>query len=53
MTMTEKPIYLDYAASTPVDERVWARMREVSAQTCANPSSTHAAGRLAQEIIAQ
>ena len=51
--MTEKPIYLDYAASTPVDERVWVRMREVSEQTCANPSSTHAAGRLAQEIIAQ
>ena len=50
--MTEAPIYLDYAASTPVDERVWARMREVSGQTCANPSSTHAAGALAQQIIA-
>ena len=50
--MTEAPIYLDYAASTPVDEGVWARMREVSGQTCANPSSTHAAGALAQQIIA-
>jgi cysteine desulfurase len=50
--MTEATIYLDYAASTPVDERVWDRMREVSERTCANPSSTHAAGRLAQEIIA-
>ena len=50
--MTEAPIYLDYAASTPVDERVWERMREVSAQTCANPSSTHAAGALAQQVIA-
>ncbi len=50
--MTEKTIYLDYAASTPVDARVWERMREVSERTCANPSSTHAAGRLAQDIIA-
>ena len=49
----ETPIYLDYAASTPVDERVWERMREVSAQTCANPSSTHAAGRLTHDIIAR
>jgi cysteine desulfurase len=51
--MTEAPIYLDYAASTPVDARVWERMREVSEQTCANPSSTHAAGVLAQQIIAR
>ena len=50
--MTDKPIYLDYAASTPVDERVWDCMRETSARTCANPSSTHAAGRLTHEIIA-
>ena len=50
--MTDRSIYLDYAASTPVDGRVWERMREVSELTCANPSSTHAAGRLAQEIIA-
>ena len=52
MTRKGTPIYLDYAASTPVDPRVWERMREVSAQTCANPSSTHAAGRLTHEIIA-
>lgn len=52
MPSSSTPIYLDYAASTPVDERVWARMQEVSAQTCANPSSTHAAGRLTHEIIA-
>jgi cysteine desulfurase len=50
--MTEKPIYLDFAASTPVDAAVWERMRSVSEQTCANPSSTHASGRLAQSIIA-
>ncbi len=51
--MTTETIYLDYAASTPVDPRVWDRMREVSDQTCANPSSTHAAGRLTHEIIAR
>ena len=51
--MTEAGIYLDYAASTPVDPRIWNRMREVSEQTCANPSSTHAAGRRAQAIIAE
>jgi cysteine desulfurase len=50
--MTEDYIYLDYAASTPVDPRVFDRMRECSEATCANPSSTHAAGRLSQDIIA-
>ena len=52
MASNETPIYLDYAASTPVDNRVWERMREVSERTCANPSSTHAAGRLTHDIIA-
>ena len=51
--MTERAIYLDYAASTPVDPRVWDRMREVAEITCANPSSTHAAGIHAQRAIAR
>ena len=50
--MTERMVYLDYAASTPVDTRVLDRMREVAGINCANPSSTHAAGREAQAIIA-
>jgi len=50
--MADDLIYLDYAASTPVDPRVWDHMREVSEATCANPSSTHAAGRKTHEIIA-
>ena len=45
-------IYLDYAASTPVDPRVFERMRDVSRTAFANPSSTHAAGRLTHEVIA-
>ncbi|MBT8106725.1 MAG: aminotransferase class V-fold PLP-dependent enzyme [Gammaproteobacteria bacterium] len=50
--MTADPVYLDYAASTPVDPRVLDRMREASERTCANPSSTHAAGRITHEMIA-
>ena len=50
--MRDAIIYLDYAASTPVDARVLDRMREVAGMNCANPSSTHAAGREAQAIIA-
>ena len=50
--MADALIYLDYAASTPVDTRVLDRMRECASINCANPSSTHAAGREAQAIIA-
>ena len=45
-------IYLDFAASTPVDPRVFDCMREQGERAYANPSSTHAAGRLTHEIIA-
>lgn len=38
-------MYLDYAASTPVDPRVVETMKTVMLDDCANPSSTHAAGR--------
>ncbi len=51
--MADDLIYLDYAASTPVDPRVVDRMREVGEIAYANPSSTHAAGRLTHEIIAR
>ena len=42
-------IYLDYAATTPVDDAVVARMRDCLALdgTFANPSSIHAPGRAA------
>ena len=49
--MTPDMIYLDYAASTPVDAKVLDRMREVAESAYANPSSTHAAGRLTHAII--
>ena len=48
------PIYLDYAASTPVEPRVVEAMADVMIDpgACANPSSTHAAGRLTIDYIA-
>ena len=38
-------VYLDYAASTPVDPRVVETMKTLMLDDYANPSSTHAAGR--------
>ena len=50
--MSEDMIYLDYAASTPVDTDVAALMLECRTQVYANPSSNHAAGRRSQAVIA-
>ena len=44
-------VYLDYAATTPADERVIACMQEVQATAFANPSSSHAAGRQSMEVV--
>jgi cysteine desulfurase len=49
--VSEALVYLDYAASTPVDARVSALMAEVMTHEYANPSSTHAAGRTATARI--
>ena len=48
-------IYLDYAASTPVDPSVLEAMQvAMTAQgNYANPSSTHSAGRESVDMIAQ
>jgi cysteine desulfurase len=48
-----KPIYLDYAATTPVDERVAAKMFEcLTLQgVFANPASLHAYGKQARERV--
>jgi len=45
------PIYLDYAASTPVDQRVAERMFECRVSAYANPSSNHVVGRQARSNI--
>ncbi len=46
-----KPIYLDYAAATPVDPRVIKAMRPFLKDDFANPSSIHAAGVRARQAI--
>jgi cysteine desulfurase len=50
-----KLVYLDYAASTPIDEQVLERMNAVHAGPAgaANASSTHAAGRQATALAEQ
>ncbi|MFT3904753.1 MAG: aminotransferase class V-fold PLP-dependent enzyme [Steroidobacteraceae bacterium] len=51
--MSTAPVYLDYAATTPVDPRVAAAMAEcLTQQGCfGNAASTHAAGRAARARI--
>jgi len=44
-------IYLDYAATTPVDERVTAAMRPYFTQVFGNPSSLHRFGQQAESAL--
>lgn len=45
------PIYLDYAATTPVDGRVIAKMQDCLNITFGNPASKHAYGKVAKTLI--
>ena len=49
--MAERTIYLDYAATTPVDERVIAAMLPYFTTHFGNPSSIHQFGRIALEAL--
>ncbi len=51
--MSNERIYLDNAATTPLDPAVIERMTEVMASTHGNPSSIHAEGRQARTLIEQ
>lgn len=51
--MTDRCIYLDHAATTPVDPRVAAFMGEVLGAGLGNPASNHPPGRRAAALIAQ
>lgn len=51
--MSKERIYLDNAATTPLDPAVIERMTEVMASTHGNPSSIHAEGRQARTLIEQ
>lgn len=48
---SERRIYLDHAAATPLLAPVAEAMREAEAAAFANPSSPHAAGRAAKRIL--
>ena len=49
--MSSREIYLDHAATTPVDPIVADTMARVQARWYANPSSPHAAGRRAYQKL--
>ncbi len=53
--MSDDVVYLDYAASTPVDHRVAELMSFylTAAGECANPSAIHIAGRRASDIVSK
>lgn len=44
-------IYLDYAATTPVDSKVLEAMTPYFSQTFGNPSSLHGAGQVARQAV--
>jgi cysteine desulfurase len=49
--MSDQEIYLDYAATSPVDPAVTAAMLECLQHEFGNPSSQHAAGRRAWRLV--
>jgi cysteine desulfurase len=51
--MNAMPVYLDHAATTPVDSRVAARMAEALSSECefGNPASSHDYGDIAQGLV--
>jgi cysteine desulfurase len=49
--MSSGEIYLDYAATAPLDPAVAAAMQECMEREFANPSSQHAAGRRARALV--
>ncbi|RLA27034.1 MAG: IscS subfamily cysteine desulfurase, partial [Gammaproteobacteria bacterium] len=53
--MTSAPVYLDYAATTPLDRRVAEAMQVclTDGGTFANPSSIHVAGRASAALVAR
>lgn len=46
-----KPIYLDYNATTPIDPAVAEAMKPCLGEIFGNPSSTHAYGLRAREVV--
>lgn len=48
---TQKHIYLDYAAATPLDEEVYSAMLPHLKENYGNPSSIHKLGRTAKNLL--
>ena len=48
-----RPIYLDYAATTPLDARVLAAMQPYQTEFYGNPSSLHSFGQAARRAVAR
>ena len=48
---TTKQIYLDHAATTPLDGKVFFEMKPYFSDKFANPSSVHKSGYLAREKV--
>ncbi len=44
-------LYLDYAATTPLDSQAARRMQDVQANSYANPGSNHVAGRQSAAVV--
>jgi len=47
----ERPVYLDYNATTPTDPRVFEAMRRYALLDYGNPGSLHAYGRTARLAV--
>lgn len=47
----KQPIYLDYAATTPLDVRVLEEMQPYFLESFGNPSSVHHYGRMAKQAL--
>jgi cysteine desulfurase len=51
--MSDGPIYLDYAATTPIDKRVLAAMQPFFVESFYNPSATYSAAREVHKALEQ
>lgn len=49
--MAFRDVYMDHAAATPLDPRVFAAMRPFLEETHGNPSSFHTAGKRAKDAV--
>jgi cysteine desulfurase len=51
--VTDRELYFDYNATTPVDPRVREVMQETAANCFGNPSSSHARGQQAAQVLSR